>query len=158
MIAVWPRRGLAVVNIVSTVQRQRLFRWTSKRGPASAAAAEKHYSIEVKSLSLTMWIKDGGLVGVFRRGGIRMVLGVAQAEVAFVADTAAIRVDGKEPVEQELKEAFSSRPPDGRAAAVWTRGRSTEGKHGPHLQISVRRKSIHHSGEDCWKLETEIRN
>jgi len=33
----------------------------------------------------------GGLVGVFRRGGIRMALGVAEAEMANVTGFAAIR-------------------------------------------------------------------
>jgi hypothetical protein len=78
-----------------------------------------------------MWIKDGGLVGVLRRGGIRMVLGVPEPEVPLVADPAAIRIDGEEPVEQELEEALSSGPPDGRATAARTTERSTEGKHGP---------------------------
>lgn len=86
-----------------------------------------------------------------------MVLGVAEAEVPLVADTAAIRVDGKKPVEQELKEALSSGPPDGRATAARTMERSTEGKHGPHLQIWVKRRSIHSFGRrSSWKLERRV--
>ena len=54
---------------------------------------------------------------------------VAEAEVALVADTTAIRVDGEERVEQEFEKAFSSGPTDGRASATGTIGGSNEGKH-----------------------------
>jgi len=57
-------------------------------------------------------------VGGLGQGGLQLVSGVA--EVALVADPAAIRVDGEELVEQELEEAFSSGPADRRGSTAWT--------------------------------------
>jgi len=77
----------------------------------------------------------GGLVGVFRRGGIRTALSAAEAEMALVAILAAIRTDVEKPVEQEFNEAFSSGSADVRASADWTTGGSSEEKHVLHPQI-----------------------
>ncbi len=49
-----------------------------------------------------------GLMGGLGRGGIRVALEVADAEVSLVAHPAPIRADGEEPVEQELHEAIPS--------------------------------------------------
>jgi len=47
-------------------------------------------------------------MGGLGRGGIRVALEVADAEVSLVAHPAPIRADEEEPVEQELHDSISS--------------------------------------------------
>jgi hypothetical protein len=67
-------------------------------------------------------MEPAALVGGLVQDGLPMLPGVA--EVALVADPAAIRIDGKEVVEQELEETFSSGPADRRVSTAWTNGGS----------------------------------
>jgi hypothetical protein len=64
--------------------------------------------------------KAGLLVGGLVRGRLQLVSRVA--EVALVTDSAPIRVDGEEAVEQKLKQAFSFGPADRRASTAWANG------------------------------------
>jgi len=85
-------------------------------------------------------------MGVVRNVGIRVVLGVAQAEVALVAGPAAVRVYAEQVVQQKFEQSFSSGPADGRASTSWTIGGFSEEKHGPHLSILAWERSIHPFG------------
>src|SRR6266581_4226555 len=76
-----------------------------------------------------------GLMGVVRNVGIRVVLGVAQAEVALVAGPAAVRVYAEQVVQQKFEHSFSSGPADGRASTAGTTGGFSEEKHGPLLSV-----------------------
>ena len=83
--------------------------------------------------------KNGGaqsrLMGVLGGGGVRVVLGVAQAEVALVAGPAAVRVYMEQVVQQKFERSFSSGPADGRASTTGTIGGFSEEKHGPLLSV-----------------------
>ncbi len=85
-------------------------------------------------------------MGVVGYVGVRMVLGVAQAEKARVAVLAAVRGYAKQVVQQKFEQSFSSGPADGRASTPWTIGGFSEEKHGPHLSILAWERSIHPFG------------
>ncbi len=87
-----------------------------------------------------------GLMGVVGYVGVRMVLGVAQAEKARVAVLAAVRGYAEQVVQQKFEQSFSSGPADGRASTSWTIGGFSEEKHGPHLSILAWERSIHPFG------------
>ena len=85
-------------------------------------------------------------MGVLGGGGVRVVLGVAQAEVALVAGPAAVGVYMEQVVQQKFERAFSSGPADGRASTTGTIGGFSEKKHGPLLSILAWARSIHPFG------------
>lgn len=61
------------------------------------------------------------------RGRLQLVSRVA--EIALVTDSAPIRVDGEEAVEEELEEAFSLGPADRRGSTAWTNGGPNQKQH-----------------------------
>ncbi len=85
-------------------------------------------------------------MGVVRNVGIRVVLGVTQAEVALVAGPAAVRVYAEQVVQQKFEQSFSSGPADGRASTAWTNGGFSEEKHGPLLSVWPGREVYTRSG------------